>query len=184
MQEVQHSDGRRAESWGGGRERGLCSGPTWGRRELGRSRGLCKPIPVSTTGSGPREAAGALSDPEPASSCGLYGLDRRPSSARLGRQWETGVIFSLSLFPRFLGSSSVAVRVRRERGQELRAAGIYELRERLPLVGWGEGAPFAKTIFNFFKGGYKAMIKLRALKQAHKIEKYLSGRVASPIKVL
>lgn len=28
------------------------------------------------------------------------------------------------------------------------------------------------------------MIKLRALKQAHKIEKYLSGRVASPIKVL
>lgn len=36
----------------------------------------------------------------------------------------------------------------------------------------------------FFKGNYKAMIKLRALKEAHKIEKYLSGRVASPIKVL
>lgn len=50
--------------------------------------------------------------------------------------------------------------------------------------GWGRGLPLPKQYLNFFKGSYKAMIKLRALKQARKIEKYLSGRVASPIKVL
>lgn len=81
---------------------------------------------------------------------------------------------------------SMVVRIWREKGQELRVAGIYERRVQ-HAFGEGEGkrAPFAKTIFIFFlKGSYKAMIKLRALKEAHKIEKYLSGRVASPIKVL
>lgn len=61
--------------------------------------------------------------------------------------------------------------------------GIYGPRE-LPLAGLGEGLPLPKQYLIFFKGSYKAMIKLRALKQAHKIEKYLSGRVASPIKGL
>lgn len=80
---------------------------------------------------------------------------------------------------------SASVSVWREKGQELRVAGIHELRVQAAFGGGGEkGVPFAKTIFNFFKGSYKAMIKLRALKQAHKIEKYLSGRVVSPIKVL
>lgn len=90
----------------------------------------------------------------------------------------------LSLFSFFLRFILV-VRICREKGQELRMAGIYELRVQ-PAFGEGEGkgAPFAKTIFNFFKGSYKAMIKPGPLKQAHKIEKYLSGRVASPIKVL
>lgn len=72
-----------------------------------------------------------------------------------------------------------------EKGQELRVAGIYELRVQ-PAFGEGEGKGLLlpKQYSLLFKGSYKAMIKLRALKQAHKIEKYLSGRVASPIKVL
>lgn len=47
---------------------------------------------------------------------------------------------------------SMAVRMWREKGQELRVAGIYELRVQ-HAFGEGEGkrAPFAKTIFNFFK---------------------------------
>lgn len=47
---------------------------------------------------------------------------------------------------------SMAVRTQREKGQELRVAGIYELRVQAAFGGGGgEGAPFAKTIFNFFK---------------------------------
>lgn len=55
----------------------------------------------------------------------------------------------------------------------------------MPLVRVrGRGLLLPKQYSIFLKGSYKAMIKLRALKEAHKIEKYLSGRVASPIKVL
>lgn len=43
------------------------------------------------------------------------------------------------------------MRTRREKGQELRVAGIYELRVQAAFGrGGGKGAPFAKTIFNFF----------------------------------
>lgn len=60
-------------------------------------------------------------------------------------------ISSLPLFF-FQVHPSMVVRMWREKGQELRVAGIYELRVQ-HAFGEGEGkrAPFAKTIFNFFK---------------------------------
>lgn len=46
----------------------------------------------------------------------------------------------------FLGSSSTAVRTWREKGQELRVAGIYELRVQAAFGrGWGEGGSFCQN---------------------------------------
>lgn len=61
------------------------------------------------------------------------------------------LFFSLCALFFFSGSSSLGGEDT-ERGQELRVAGIYELRVQRVAFGrgGGKGAPFAKTIFNFF----------------------------------
>lgn len=70
-----------------------------------------------------------------------------------GGRWVHAIFSSLSpSFLFFQVHPSMVVRIWREKGQELRVAGIYELRVQ-HAFGEGEGkrAPFAKTIFNFFK---------------------------------
>lgn len=108
--------------------------------------------------------------------CGQLGAGSNvPPAQGWGTQWgnrrETGkwyLFFSPSFLLRFI----LVARIWREKGQELRMAGIYKLRVQ-PAFGKGEGkgAPFAKTIFIFLKGSYKAMIKPGPLKQGHKNRK-------------
>lgn len=127
--EVQQSAGPRE---GGGCHPGAPEGPMWQK---------------ASPALGRRQAPGGS---EPASLCGHRELD--PGPPALGRGQAVG---NRSYFPSFSLFSlpqvhhSAVMRIQREKGQELRAAGIYELGERL-LWGVGEGAPFAKTIFKFF----------------------------------
>lgn len=74
-------------------------------------------------------------------------------SGQTGGRWVCVIFSFLSLYFLFFQvHPSMVVRIWRDKGQELRVAGIYELRVQCAF-GEGEGkrTPFAKTIFNFLK---------------------------------